>query len=69
VPRLKAFKRYWQLSPPPHLLLGLMARALGLRPVAAETPSPETEPERWKTLRELAADPRSGLAIRGKSPV
>jgi hypothetical protein len=68
VPRLKAFNRYWQQSPPPHLLLGLMARALGLRPAGAETP-PEAEPDRWRHLQELAADPRSGLAIRGKSPV
>jgi hypothetical protein len=49
------------------VLLGLIARALGVQPQRASE-DPEPAARRWDELVELAADPRSGLALRGKPP-
>lgn len=61
VPRLKAFARHWAQSPPSHVLLRLIAVALGVRA------GPSRDP--WRELETLAADPGSGIAIAGKPPV
>lgn len=64
IPRLHALARHWAETPPPHLLLRVIAQALGWRP-ARKTDTPD---DSWKDLMELAADPRSGIALRGKPP-
>jgi len=61
--RLRALARHWADAPPPHLLLRAIARAFGWRPAPPEKPE-----QRWKDLMELAADPRSGIAVAGKPP-
>jgi hypothetical protein len=61
VTRLRALVRHWRAAPPPPLLLGLIAQALGVHP--------QQHRGSWGDLTELAADPRSGLAVRGKPPV
>jgi len=61
--RLGALRRHWAHSPPPHLLLALIAGALAGRPAA--DPAQQGE---WDELKALAADPASGLGIRGKPP-
>jgi hypothetical protein len=65
VARLRALLRHWREAPPPPILLRLIAQALGVVPQRAAT-----EPARaaWDELREIAADPRSGLALDGKPP-
>ena len=50
------------------MLLGLIAQALGAYPHPVTEP-PGAAAARWDELVELAADPRSGLAVRGKPPV
>jgi hypothetical protein len=59
---LRALARHWAQAPPPPVLLGLIAQALGVHPSRA------AQPGRWDELSELAADPRSGIAISGKPP-
>jgi len=46
------------------VLLRLIARALGVEP-PQRTPATAA----WDELAALAADPRSGLALKGKPPV
>jgi hypothetical protein len=60
LPRLKAFARVWAQSPPPPVLLRLIAEALGYRAAASRDP--------WRELEALAADPQSGIAVTGKKP-
>jgi len=60
LPRLRAFARVWAQSPPPPVLLRLIAEALGWRVPAARDP--------WRELEALAADPASGIAVTGKKP-
>ena len=68
VPRLRALKRYWAQSPPPRHLLALLVRTLlGSVNVAVPSRAPARD-EPWQELAALAADPASGLAIRGKPP-
>jgi hypothetical protein len=61
LPRLRAFARVWAQSPPPPVLLRLIAEALGWRAAAPRDP--------WRELEILAADPQSGIALSGKPPV
>jgi hypothetical protein len=58
---MRALSRHWAEEPPPQVLLRLIAAALGvkLQPIRAG----------WDELAELAADPRSGIAISGEPPV
>jgi len=65
MPRLRALKRHWATSPPPHQLLHLIARALV---GAAHLPAPAAADDPWQDLAARAAEPGSGLAIRGKPP-
>jgi hypothetical protein len=60
LPRLAALRRLWAQSPPSHLLLRAIARALGVRIEPAADP--------WKELQELAGDPASGIALAGTPP-
>jgi hypothetical protein len=60
---LRALARHWAQAPPPPVLLGLIAQALGVHPSQAAP-----QPGGWDELAELAADPRSGVAISGKPP-
>jgi hypothetical protein len=64
MPRLRALKRYWAQSPPPHLLLALIARAL----LGPDRSAPPAAVDPWQELASLAADPAAGLAVRGKPP-
>jgi hypothetical protein len=69
VRRLRALARHWRVAPPPHLLLQCIAQALGWRPAAMpDAAGPAGRPEGWNDLLELAGDPRSGIAVRGKPP-
>ncbi len=64
--RLSALARHWAEAPPPHVLLQAIARALGWRPAPKLT---DPSHDRWNDLVELAADPRSGIALAGKPPL
>jgi hypothetical protein len=48
------------------VLLVLIAEALGITPRPAAGVS---SPDPWNRLADLAADPASGIAVRGKPPV
>ena len=64
--RLRALNRFWAQSPPPQQLLSLLVRALiGVKEFA---PQDKARADPWQDLKERAADPASGLAIRGKPP-
>jgi hypothetical protein len=70
VTRMRALNRHWAHSPPSHVLLRLIAYALGVRPADAGEATSSTAPaEPWRELFELAGDPRSGIAMRGKPPL
>jgi hypothetical protein len=64
IPRLCALARFWTRSPPPHVLLALIARAV--LPVHETVPAATSQ---WQELAKLAAQSNSGLSIRGKPPL
>jgi hypothetical protein len=68
---VKELLHYWRRHPPTHLMLGMIGRALGLKPGEGREPAPagsQDQAAAWRDLREQAADPMSGLAIHGDAP-
>lgn len=66
MPRLCALARHWAHAPPPQQLLCMLVKAL--LGIAERTPGAAADRDAWQALHALAADPNSGISIRGTPP-